>query len=124
MPILVHIVDDDDAVRESLQALIAAYGYETCSHSSADDFLRCTNNSPDCLLVDHHMPGMTGMELLEHLFAQGDHRPTMMITGRGDSGLAARAAAVGASYVNKPVDDNKLMRWLEQSERVRLAKSR
>jgi FixJ family two-component response regulator len=111
---MIDIIDDDDAVRDSTQALLETYGYDVRQHRSAEDFLNHSGERADCLLVDHHMPGMTGLDLLEHLHANDDHTPALMLTGRSDPAMEPRAARVGAKLLHKPVDADELVRWIEQ----------
>lgn len=116
---MIDIIDDDDAVRESTQALLETYGYDARQHPSAEDFLNHSGEKADCLLVDHHMPGMTGLDLLEHLHAKGDHTPALVITGRSDPTMEPRVARVGAKLLHKPVDADELIRWIEQVRKVK-----
>lgn len=112
---MVDIIDDDDAVRDSTRALLESYGYEVRDHASAEHFLRDSSNKPDCLLVDQHMPGMTGLDLLEHLRSKGDQTPALMMTGRSDPTLEPRAARIGVKLLHKPVPEDQLVLWIEQT---------
>jgi FixJ family two-component response regulator len=113
---MVEIIDDDEAVRDSTQALLESYGYEVRTHASAEHFLREKNRNPDCLLVDHHMPGMSGLDLLELLRSRGDVTPALMITGHTDACLEPRAEKVGAALLYKPVSEKQLVLWIETSK--------
>ncbi|HEV7384947.1 MAG TPA: response regulator, partial [Phenylobacterium sp.] len=65
---LVHVIDDDDAVRDSLAVLLSAIGFETCCYPSATDFLEgLDRRDPGCVITDVQMPGMSGLELLDRL---------------------------------------------------------
>jgi two-component system, LuxR family, response regulator FixJ len=119
LAIMVEIIDDDDAVRDSTKALLESYGYEVCAHASAEHFLADKGLKPDCLLVDHHMPGMTGLDLLELLRARGDSTPALMMTGRSDPSLEPRASRVGAALLHKPVPEDELVRWIERTKKTK-----
>jgi two-component system, LuxR family, response regulator FixJ len=110
-----EIIDDDDAVRDSTRALLESLGYEVRDHASAEMFLKAAGSKADCLLVDQHMPGMTGLDLLEHLRANGDRTPAVMMTGRSDPSLEPRAARIGVKLLHKPVPEDQLVRWIEQA---------
>ena len=112
---MVDIIDDDDAVRDSTRALLESYGYVVRDYSSAEEFLQEKKPKPDCLLVDQHMPGMTGLDLLEHLRAKGDNTPALMMTGRTDPTLEPRAARIGVKLLHKPVSEDQLVLWIEQA---------
>ena len=103
---MVCIIDDDDAVRDSVRAVLEAYGIEVKDYASARAFLTDSSLGPRCcLLVDLHMPEMTGIELLEHLQEHGLVYPAIVITGRSDSALRQRAQHAGAfALLDKPVD--------------------
>lgn len=116
---MVDIIDDDDAVRDSTRALLESYGYEVRAHASAESFLKRNGSKPDCLLVDQHMPGMTGLDLLEHLRANGDQTPALMMTGRSDPTLVPRAARIGVKLLHKPVAENQLMQWIADARQER-----
>lgn len=115
---MVDIIDDDDAVRDSTRALLESYGYQVRDHASAEQFLKGTDTKSECLLVDQHMPGMTGLDLLEHLRAQGDRTPALMMTGRSDPTLEPRAARIGVKLLHKPVPEDQLMRSIEQARQA------
>ena len=91
MSVIVHIVDDDDGVRDSMRELLASFGYTVREYPSAEAFLGSPRGDVACLLVDHHMPGMSGLDLLEHLTAIGDKTPALVITGGIDPAIATRA---------------------------------
>ena len=113
-PSIVHVVDDDEAVRDSMRALLESYGIEVRAYASAREFLvESPAHATGCVLLDLHMPGMTGLELLETMQAQGMRVPVIAITGRSDSVLKERAARAGAvTLLDKPVSDEMLMNSL------------
>jgi FixJ family two-component response regulator len=111
LPKKVCVVDDDEAVRDSMRALLESYGIAVEDYSSAREFLPHSCDSADCMLLDLHMPGMDGFQLLSAIREQGCLRPVIIITGRGDEQLSARAVQAGAyMLLNKPVDGEKLLR--------------
>ena len=113
----VHIVDDDDAVRDSMRALLESLGFEVHDYASAKDFLAHRGaDSNSCLLLDLHMPVMSGIDLLEHMQARGPKLPTIVITGRSDPALRERALRGGAlELIDKPVADDALLGALSRA---------
>lgn len=113
---VVSIIDDDEAVVDSLRALLESYGLRTSGYTSARDFLARSDDPPTrCIVVDMHMPEMSGLELLGQLKARGTMLPAVMITGRGEENLAERAARLGAAGVlRKPVDDAVLVNLIRE----------
>ena len=105
-----------------MRALLESYGIEVRAYASAREFLLTSPAQPKgCVLLDLHMPGMSGLELLETLQARGSKLPVIAITGRSDSSLKERAARAGAvTLLDKPVRDdmllNSLARALAQAE--------
>ncbi|MCE1238095.1 MAG: response regulator [Hyphomicrobiales bacterium] len=103
----VHVVDDDDAFRDSLVWLIEANHHHVVTYVSAEDFLaRCAPNMAGCLVVDVRMPGLGGIELHDRLVGMGVDLPTIVVTGHGDLPMAVEAFRKGAvDFVQKPLDD-------------------
>ncbi len=113
------IIDDDDAVRDSLGELLRAFGYEVRDFASALDYLNRDSREDNfaCAIVDLHMPGMNGIELLEHVQANKTTTPFVMITGRSDSALKERARRGGAfAMLDKPVGDSALIDAIEKAK--------
>ena len=82
---VVHVVDDDDAVRRSLALLLVSFGYSTETYASAEAFLAAVGGArPGCVIVDIRMPGMDGLELQEELHRRGCTMPVIVVTGHGD----------------------------------------
>jgi RNA polymerase sigma factor (sigma-70 family) len=107
----VFVVDDDQAMRNSLKWLIESVGVPVESFASADDFLaHFQAGRPGCLVLDVRMPGMSGLELLEHLAQKGLRIPAVIITGHGDVPMAVRAMKSGAvDFIEKPFNDEVLL---------------
>ena len=108
---LVFIVDDDEAVRDSLSMLIASAGHEAETFDLALAALdRCRTRLPDCILSDVRMPGMDGIEFQERLTETGVDAPMIIMTGHGDVRLAVRAMRAGAlDFIEKPFDDTTIL---------------
>jgi two-component system, LuxR family, response regulator FixJ len=105
----VHVVDDDDAVRDSMKAIIEAAGFDCETHDSATAFL-AVKTAVDCALVDIRMPGMDGLALLEKLSARGTGAPVIIMTGFADVPLAVRAMRAGAvDFVEKPCPPDQII---------------
>ena len=108
---LVFVVDDDAAVRDSLELLLGSTGFETQAFDSAEAFLAAPREpGRGCLLSDIRMPGKSGVELLDFLRKQGDECPVVLITGHGDVALAVEAMKRGAQdFIEKPFDAARLI---------------
>jgi two-component system response regulator FixJ len=108
---LVHVIDDDDAVRDSLEFLLRSAKIEVRTYDSATTFLnRTSDDRLGCIVTDVRMPGMSGVDLLRQLRARGSTMPVIIITGHGDIQLAVEAMKIGAAdFLEKPFDDEALL---------------
>jgi len=108
---IVHIIDDDEALRESLSFLLRTARLDVRSYPSAVEFLDARPESIlGCVITDVRMPGMSGIELLRRLQELKIGLPVIVITGHGDVPLAVEAMKVGAfDFLEKPFDDDVLL---------------
>ena len=120
----VYVVDDDEAARESLKALLTSAGYDVESHASGLDFLaayEAQTRQPGCLLLDIRMPELDGLGVQRELNSRGASLPTVVVTGHGDIGLAVQSMKEGAlDFVEKPYSEETIL----ASVRDALTKSR
>ena len=114
---VVFVVDDDDAVRDSLKMLLGAAGYRVRVFESAVRFLaECGTPGNGCLIVDIRMPDMDGLELQQELVQRGVRLPTVVITGHGDVPLAVKAMKNGAvDFIEKPFSREILLSAVEKA---------
>jgi two-component system response regulator FixJ len=108
---IVHVIDDDADVRQSLAFLLSTVGLAVRVHESATAFLELLPNVQDgCIVTDVRMPGVDGIELQRRLRAGGNTIPVIVITGHGDIALAVEAMKAGAvDFIEKPFDDEVLI---------------
>jgi two-component system, LuxR family, response regulator FixJ len=108
---MILIVDDDAAVRDSLRFLLECEGYETREFATGREFLAAGGaGEGDCLILDVHMPEMSGIELLETMRRRGDTHPVIVISGRNDPWTRKRAHAAGAlAIIDKPYQVKELL---------------
>lgn len=117
----IYIVDDDEAVRDSLRWLLEANGYRVRAYPSAENFLEDYDpNLVGVLIADVRMPGMSGLELQEQLIARNAPLPIVFITGHGDVPMAVTTMKKGAiDFLEKPFNESDLReivaRMLEQA---------
>lgn len=112
----IAIVDDDHAVRDSLHFLLEAVGYSVRPFASAAEFLLADIRTIACLILDHHMPEMTGLALVDRLRRDGVLLPIMLITGSPTPDMEAQAAALGISKVSsKPPTQADLLAFVAAS---------
>ena len=101
----VYVVDDDDAVRDSLDAYLTLKGMSVTAFGSAQELLDHEDISPNILILDVNMPSIDGFMLLEKLRERGHDEPAVLITGLGDPDIRARAERAGvAAFFDKPID--------------------
>jgi FixJ family two-component response regulator len=121
----IFVVDDDEAVRESLRLLLRTMGHPAVTYASAAEFLAAHDpEQPGCAIFDVRMPGMSGLELQEELNRRGATVPVIFVTGHGDVPMAVEAMRNGAfEFLQKPFRDEDLMdcirRALEKDRETR-----
>lgn len=101
---VVHVVDDDPAIRKALERSLGKHGYTVLTYASAESFLESYKpGQPACLVLDVRMPGMSGLELQERLSDYSEVLPIIFITGHGDIPMSVRAIKEGAiEFLEKP----------------------
>jgi two-component system response regulator FixJ len=116
---LVHVIDDDEAIRASLSFLLGTAGLACQAWDSALAFLEAEGRAPgDCIVTDVRMPGMTGLQLVGELKTRGDSTPVIVITGHGDVPMAVEALKRGvADFLEKPFDDDVLLEAIAETIR-------
>lgn len=116
---LVYLVDDDAAVLRAFARLLQAWGYRSRTFASAQEFLDACqepSEAPDCLLLDVHMPGLSGVELQAHLLRVGKSLPIVFLSGHLDAAIRTGALASGAvAFLQKPIDDQDLLRAVQHA---------
>ena len=114
---IVHIIDDDEAVRDSLAFLLETADLAVKTYDSAIRFLADTLPSDaGCLITDIRMPEMTGLELVRQLNARGSTLPVIVITGHGDVPLAVEAMRAGVvDFIEKPFNDESILAALRRA---------
>ena len=114
---VVFIVDDDEALRDSLRWLLESVRLKVETHDSANSFLQSYYpGQSGCLLLDVRMPGMSGLELQEQLESRDVRLPVVIMTGHGDVAMAVRALKAGAmDFIEKPFDDELLLASIQSA---------
>src|SRR5215471_12818615 len=110
-PEIVYVIDDDEAVRHSLEFLLKTAGMEVRSFGMPEAFLKILPEAKSgCVITDLRMPGITGIELLRRVKESGIDMPVIVVTGHGDISLAVEAMKIGAiEFLEKPFDDDVLL---------------
>ena len=113
----IFVVDDDEGMRSSLEWLLESEGLRVETFESPHEFLQSYYpGRAGCMLLDVRMPGMSGLELQEHLRANEIRIPVIIITGHGDVPMAVKAMKAGAlDFIEKPFDDEKLLVAIERA---------
>jgi len=107
----VYVVDDDESVRASLKLLIEACGYHVVTFKSAEDFFHSSfRGSPSCLILDIHLPGMSGFDLQKQLIKSRSLIPVVFITGHDRPRMEDEAMELGGvAYLRKPFEEQCLL---------------
>ncbi len=117
---MIFVVDDDEAVRDSLRVLLEAHGMAVEDFESTADFDAADRQHPRaCLILDLHLPVTGGLDYLASLGKDGPGLPVIMVTGRSDEASRARALELGAvAFLEKPVDDRELLSVIDRALRA------
>ncbi len=116
---VIHVVEDDQPMRDSLVELLEDAGYAVRAYSRAEELLaRDAALEPGCIVSDVRMPGMDGLTLLQRLRTSGSTLPLMLITGHGDVSMAVRAMKAGAmDFLEKPFEADALLSAIDEALR-------
>ncbi len=109
---ILHVVDDDPALRRSLRFLLTSVGWQVQLYASAAEFLALAGSvaQPGCVLLDIRMPALSGLELQQLLIERGVALPILFMTGHADVSMAVQALKSGAfDFIEKPFNDQKLL---------------
>lgn len=118
--VAVHVVDDDEAIRDALSWLLRSRGVHARTWASGEAFLAAwTAETHGCVVLDVRMDGMSGIEVQDELIARGSRMPVLFLTGHGDVPLAVAALKKGAfDFVEKPFNDNVLVDRILEAMRL------
>ncbi len=116
LPPVVSVIDDDASLLRALRRLLEAGGFRVCTFSSAEEFLESAKAAPDCLVLDVHLGGLSGLDLQERLIAAGRRIPVVFITAHDDAITRERAHRAGAvDYLRKPFNDESLIAGIKRA---------
>ena len=114
-PPKIFVVDDDEAVRDSIKVLLEIHGLDVEDFGSTSDFVSRYERPPHgCLILDQHLPRTTGLDFLASSEGRELGIPVILITGQGDPTIERRAHEAGAEYLQKPVGQRKLIEMVER----------
>ncbi|MFT3757641.1 response regulator transcription factor [Thauera sp.] len=113
---IIHVVDDDEALRDSMTWMLEGNDYKVLTYESAEAFLEgCRPDMAGCIVLDVRMPGMSGLEMFEELGRRRCTLPVVFITGHGDVPMAVSALKKGAvDFIEKPFSERDMLRLIEQ----------
>jgi FixJ family two-component response regulator len=114
---IISVVDDDASVRTATARLLRSLGFSAHAFASAQEFLSSPRlRETSCLIADVEMPGMTGLELQEHLIAHGHRTPMIFVTAFPEDRIRERAMKAGAvDFLSKPFDEPRLLECVERA---------
>jgi DNA-binding NtrC family response regulator len=106
---LIFIVDDEENLRRLMEHVLSSWGYKVNGFGDVETCLENMNHSPDLIILDINLPGMSGDEMLKQLAHRDDELPVIMVSAQGQIGLAVETIKLGAvDYFTKPIDFPKL----------------
>jgi FixJ family two-component response regulator len=113
----VAVIDDDPSVRRALQRILNVMDVSVRGYASGEEFLASLQGEqPDCVVLDLHMPGMSGLEVQEQLNGLAERPPVIIVTGHHEPGMRRRCILAGAAgYLRKPIDGELLRRAIHQA---------
>jgi two-component system response regulator FixJ len=122
---LVHVIDDDDAVRDSLSFLLRTAHFDVVAYQSATHFLDAlTRDTDGCVITDVRMPDISGLDLLRRMRSSSCMLPVIVMTGHGDIQLAVEAMKAGATdFLEKPFDDERVLAAVRSALEMRRTES-
>jgi FixJ family two-component response regulator len=108
---IIHVVDDDDLIRHSIDDLLRSVGYTVRLYARAEDFLAAEiSDAPGCVIVDVRMPGPSGLELQASLAERSNRLPVILMSGHGDIRMTVQAMRAGAiDFIEKPFRDQEML---------------
>jgi len=112
----IALVDDDASIRRALERLLRTFAFDTETYASGRDFLAAVHVfRPDCVILDLHMEGMSGLDVQRHLLRLGMQAPVVMISGHDSPGARNECLSLGAAeFIPKPVDGPFLISTIER----------
>jgi FixJ family two-component response regulator len=116
----IFVVDDDESFRLAIVGSLRSLGYAAQGFASGEEFIAANGaTSCDCVITDLHMRGMSGLDLMRQLQAQGSTVPAIVITGRPEPGLETKVTALGAvCLLRKPFETDALIQSLEKALKI------
>jgi FixJ family two-component response regulator len=115
--VAIAVVDDDMSVRKALERLLRVTGFDVATFASGEEFYFSLESlRPDCLVLDLHMPGMSGLDVLRRLDQAGFQVPVIVISGDAEPQTRAQCLSAGATdYLRKPFDDEALLSAIQHA---------
>ena len=113
------VVEDDAGMKKAIERLLRAAGFQPVSFASAEELLQTeAADSATCLVLDIHLPGLSGLELGQLLITSGRAKPFIFITGQDEASLRGEAQRMGCAYFRKPFEGKALLEAIRQAIKV------